>query len=100
MDYVEACYSAAKAQGLEEIVCRLATRGIAATIEQTGGFCMVAYVSVGGKTIGITAECAGVQDGPIGADYDGDSFEVIESGNTPAEIVAAVEEYIREHSQK
>jgi hypothetical protein len=96
MNYAEACYSAAKAQGLEEIVCRLATRGIAATIEQTGGWCMVAYVNVGKGVVGVNAEGAIFQ--PLGMEDD-EGWEAIESGDTTEEIVAAVEEFVREHSQ-
>lgn len=47
MDYDETCKAAATRQGLDPITERLKTERIDYTVEQTGGFCMVAYAGVG-----------------------------------------------------
>lgn len=93
MSYTEACYRAAVDQGLAEIVTRLATQDVAATIEQTGGFCMVAYVIAGGWRAQITSEGAGAQ--PADAESFDDGWISIIDGGTPAEIAGAVVAYVR-----
>jgi hypothetical protein len=98
MSYEEACYRAAVGQGLAEIVTRLATQGIAVTIEQTGGFCMVAYFITGGMRVGITEESAGAQ--PVNSESYEEGWESISNGGTPAEIVAAVVAYVRNANTK
>lgn len=88
IDYNEACYRAALDQGLVEIVGRLAVDGVRARIDQTGGFCMVAYVPLGDRVIGITQDGAGIH--PEGEEYSGEGYESIIDGGTIPEIVGAV----------
>lgn len=57
MTYEEACVAAATDQGLDPIVAALEAAGVPVSVEQTGGFCMVAYVygeSDGPVSVGIT----------------------------------------------
>jgi hypothetical protein len=98
MSYEEACYRAAVDQGLAEIVTRLATQDVAATIEQTGGFCMVGYVIAGGWRVQFTSEGAGAQ--PATAESFDDGWVRIIDGGTPAEIVAAVVAFVRNPNTK
>jgi len=98
LSYEESCYRAAVDQGMAEIVTRLATQGVAATIEQTGGFCMVAYVIAGGWRAQVTSEGAGAQ--PADAESYDDGWIGIIDGGTPAEIVAAVVAYVRNLNAK
>lgn len=82
--YACACYEAAEGQGINALVSALAVRGIDATIEQTGGFTMVAYVyGVGGRAIGGNEEGAAFV-----ADIDGDDLHETWLGgaDTPAGI--------------
>jgi hypothetical protein len=98
MSYEDACYRAAVDQGLAEIVARLATQGVAATIEQTGGFCMVAYVIAGRWRAQVTSEGAGAQ--PVTAESYDDGWVGIIDGGTPAEIVSAVVAFVRNLNTK
>jgi hypothetical protein len=92
MEYFDACYHNAAAQGVLEIVGRLAVRGIPATIEQTGGFVMLARIDIGGgRVVRVNEECALVQE----ADGDNsEEFEMIASGGTNAELANAAAEYV------
>lgn len=47
MGYDEACKAAATQQGLDPITERLTAERIDVNVEQTGGFCMVAYADAG-----------------------------------------------------
>jgi len=57
MNYEEQCSISAERQGITAICKALANAGITSTIEQTGGFYMVAYVKgTNGLRLGVTSE--------------------------------------------
>jgi len=57
MNYEEQCSLSAEQQGITAICKALASAGITSTIEQTGGFYMVAYVEgTNGLRLGVTSE--------------------------------------------
>lgn len=73
MDYDGACKDAATRQGLDPITERLTAESIPVNVEQTGGFCMVAYADAGnGLRMGFTYD-----EGYVVCLYDSD-YEWIE----------------------
>lgn len=70
-DYDAACAAAATDQGLDPVVAALAEAGIDVAVEQTGGFTMVATVTVPGGVAAVTADAPGAY---LVGQYRGDAW--------------------------
>jgi hypothetical protein len=93
-DYDDACRNAASAQGLDPIMNRLRRAGIEFTLEQTGGWVMVVYVSLGnGFTVGLT------QDGGCCLCLYDESYEWIEGATAYVASLDRVLEMLRDLMQ-
>jgi hypothetical protein len=88
--YEEACKSAAEEQGVARIVAELSARGIAATVWQSGGFCMVAVVDLGdGWNVWANDENASL------VLADGDGSEVDNVAGPRDDIAERIAAYVR-----
>lgn len=79
-DYEAACRNATTNQGLDPIVALLAAEGLPCEVEQTGGFCMVAYVrpTPEGPHLGITeADEPAIAQDEDGAYYELDRYLIV-----------------------
>jgi hypothetical protein len=95
LDYEGRCAHAAQDQGITDLVKALQELDINASIAQTGGFTMCAYIELSnGKYIYANREGAGI--------YNEDNYEsdlVIFNDYQPAAVIAkAVADYIKENN--
>ena len=92
--YQERCNQAAQDQGVTQLVSEINKAGIAATIEQTGGFTMAAYIELSGDTY--------IYANPYGAaTYDSEGYGAdilqFDTAQDPAIIVKALQDYLLEN---
>lgn len=67
MNYDEKCAIASKDQGIDQLVSAINAKGISATVEQSGGFTMVAYIELSNDKY--------IYANPYGAStYDADGY--------------------------
>jgi hypothetical protein len=93
INYEERCELAAQDQGVTQLVTALNESGISATVEQTGGFTMAAYIPLNGERY--------IYANPYGAGiYDGDTYlsdiAQFDTAQDSAVIVTALHNYLLE----
>ena len=94
MDYLERCDRAAEDQGVSQLVSAINAAGISATVIQSGGFTMVAYVELSDDKY--------IYANPYGAsiyNYDDDDYiaDIVQFNDQqdPAVIAAAISDYLK-----
>lgn len=92
--YQERCEQAAQDQGVTQLVEALNESGVSATIQQTGGFTMAAYIELSGERY--------IYANPYGAaTYDSDGYGAdilqFDTAQDPAIIVKALQDYLLEN---
>ena len=93
--YEERCEQAAQDQGVTQLAAALTESGISATVQQTGGFTMAAYIELSGDTY--------IYANPYGAavyDIEGYGADIAQydTAQDPAVIVKVIEDYLAPYS--
>jgi hypothetical protein len=95
--YQERCDQAAQDQGVTQLVSEINKAGIVATVEQTGGFTMAAYIELSGDEY--------IYANPYGAAvYDVEGYDAdiaqYDTAQDPAVIINALQDYLKNKGDK
>jgi hypothetical protein len=95
--YQERCDQAAQDQGVTQLVSEINKAGIVATIQQTGGFTMAAYIELSGDEY--------IYANPYGAavyDVEGYGADIAQydTAQDPAVIVKTLQDYLENKGDK